>query len=267
MNWVENVPYYEYQIFLANLNKKIEELTEAEVQANIERAKQSHIQTFESPMSEYDIKLTRLIITMNLIRSFEAYTLPTDRIQRFSVKGSANGTLVISSSITRGDESFFLETDVIYAGGWNIQRLHYRYITKTNLPKSGRDEKTKEASEEIKKLSKFEKINSEIEGYQKRISKNNEVVKSSEILSDEEILKELQKDKNWIAHPTWEEIIKRGADKNYDYNETIFYQKQNEYTKSKIDFWKKQNIEWPKRNTQDLKKEIEKLNKKLSALI
>jgi hypothetical protein len=24
MNWIENVPYYEYQIFLANLNKKIE---------------------------------------------------------------------------------------------------------------------------------------------------------------------------------------------------------------------------------------------------
>jgi hypothetical protein len=24
MNWIENIPYYEYQIFLDNLNKKIE---------------------------------------------------------------------------------------------------------------------------------------------------------------------------------------------------------------------------------------------------
>lgn len=40
----------------------------------------------------------------------------------------------ISCKVSRDNQEYYFDTDCIYAGGYNIQCLHFRYIVKTKLP-------------------------------------------------------------------------------------------------------------------------------------
>ena len=66
--------------------------------------------------------------------------------------------------------------------------------------------------------------------------------------------------------PTWEEIVKRGADKNYASQEAYEISKK-KYIESTINFWKTQNISWNEKNIKACEKNIVRLNKKLDKLI
>lgn len=81
--------------------------------------------------TEFDRIITRYTLVRDFVKSVEKYTEVTDTLVKHELRYS-KGTLVITSQIKRDEVVHFLNTEVIYAGGHNIQRLHYRYIT---LPK------------------------------------------------------------------------------------------------------------------------------------
>jgi hypothetical protein len=68
-----------------------------------------------------------------LVTAFSNFLKEDDKIEQVEIYKSIKG-LVISSIIIRDNQSYFFTTECIYAGGYNIQCLHVRYITKTNLP-------------------------------------------------------------------------------------------------------------------------------------
>jgi hypothetical protein len=158
------------------------------------------------------------------------------------------------------------------AGGYNIQRLHYRYITKTNLPKTNNNSISSEYAAKIKKMSKLEKLNLEIKNWEARIEQNTKHIEWAKSLSDDEILERYRNGENvsrskLTSAPSWEEIVKRGADKNYDYSEEKYNTSIIDYKNSNIKFWKNQNITWKEQDNENGKKEIVKLNKKLDTLM
>lgn len=218
---------------------------------------------FERPMSDYDRMLSRLTIISDMVKSIESYTQDGDILKSVSSSVSPKGNLEINAVIERDGKDHRLDTEVIYAGGYNIQRLHYRYITKTSLPRTGKSDLSKEYQEKIKNLTREQKIRQEIEGYEKRIADNDKRVKEAEPLSDEEILDLVNKEPDVFQWPTWEEMVARGADKNYDYSEEKFNLEKEKDIARKIDFWKMKNIKWPSENSKELKKVIDKLKKKL----
>jgi hypothetical protein len=218
---------------------------------------------FERPMSDYDRMLSRLTIVSDMVKSIENYTQDGDVLKSIKSSVSPKGNLEIDAVINRDGKDHYLNTEVIYAGGYNIQRLHYRYITKTSLPRTGKSDLSKEYQEKIKNLTREQKIRQEIDGYEKRIEDNDKRVKEAELLTNEEILDLVSKEPDDFQWPTWEEIVARGADKNYDYSEEKFNSEKEKDMARKIDFWKMQNIIWPSKNSIALKKEIEKLKKKL----
>jgi hypothetical protein len=240
---------------------------EPTIERMLEQTRAWYKEKFEQDMTEYDEKMYRLTITYNLIRSFEIYALPTDTLQSLTSSGAANGTITLYATIQRGETTYPFETDVIYAGGYNIQRLHYRYITKTKLPREGKELIAKEYSDKIKKLSKAEKLNAEILSIEARIKANTDRAQNASSLTDDQILDIRKKEKNWFDAPPWEEIVKRGADKNYDYDEEAYYKSQEEYQRSTMDSWKRQNIQWPIENNKALDKQLTKLKAKLHTLI
>lgn len=219
----------------------------------------------------YDRELVRLNTIVDMLRSIGNYALPTDSLISINAGTSRKGNIEISAQIQRGEDTYSLNTEAIVAGGYNIQRAHYRYITNTNLPRTGKIEIAAEYQEKIKKMTKLEKLNQEIRNWEGRIKSNEERIQWAKTLTDEEVLKRYKSGENagrtvMSDDPTWEEMVKKGGSKNYKSRED-FEQKMAEFRQSSIDFWKRVNITWKEQDNTTGHKEIAKLNKKIEAAI
>lgn len=82
---------------------------------------------FESRQNHYSTWL-KSKLSLSLNKHFQADDIVLSTIIFDSKKG-----FTISTKFTRGNEDYCLTTDCISAGGYNIQRYHYRYIS--NLTK------------------------------------------------------------------------------------------------------------------------------------
>ena len=217
--------------------------------------------------TDWDRKASRMMVVYDMLRSIEVYTLPTDTLVSIRANTSVKGNMEISAIIQRGEETFKLVTEAIIAGGHNIQRAHYRYLTKSNLPKTGRTEKTQEYANEIKKLSKAEKLNQDILRYQERLEVAEAKLVKNQNLTDSQISKILTDEKHFSHdNPSWEEIIDRGAAKNFQ-NSQAYQEFVEDSQKKGIQFWRTQNIDWVKQEKKTCEAEIKKLQSKLDAII
>ena len=222
--------------------------------------------------TEFDRELTRLNVVFDMLKSIEKYTLPTDKLVKITSSVARNGSMKISSTINRDGNDYYLSTDAILAGGYNIQRLHYRYLTNTSLPKTNNNTVTSEYQDKIKKMSKAEKLNMEIKNWEERMKKNAEHIEWASKLSDDEIYQRIKDGDNTSKDkladdPSWEEIVKRGAAKNYNNDKDYYYSEMEKYKQSSIEFWKTKNIKWKQQDNAMGEKELAKLNKKLSSLL
>jgi uncharacterized protein YukE len=225
------------------------------------------LKTFERPMSEYDKEMTKLTIIYDMVKAVEHYTQPTDQLITINSYTSPKGNLEISAKIQRSEEVYDFLTEVIYAGGHNIQRLHYRYITKTNLPKTGNKAIADVYAAKIKKLSKVEKLNTEVASLEKRIENLSQIIEENKSKDKETIWKEIKAEKDYYDWPTWQEIIDRGVAKNYNNDEAYFNSQKEENEKRKHDFWITKNITWKEDQKKAHEREIQKLKKKIEAAL
>jgi len=220
-----------------------------------------YVNELKRSFSKLDAESTRLDITYNLIRSLEKYTLPTDTLIDINTTRGRNGTVKISANVQRDDKSHKISTDVIVAGGF-IQVNHYRYITKTTLPKTGMSEMTKIYLAKIKKLSKLDKLNKEVNRLQVRVDKFTADLLINTKMTDTAIWKDLLSSGEYKEY-TWKEVVGNGADKNYDFDESLFDTKQLERKNSVIANWKYFKIESKEDNIARTNKEIIKLQGKI----
>jgi hypothetical protein len=225
------------------------------------------VEKFEQEFTKYDRELARINLTYDMVKSIEMYTLPTDVLISMNVRKSVKGNIQIDAQIQRGENVYTFSTEAIYAGGHNIQRLHYRYIVKTKIPGTGANTIAKEYSEKIKKMSKLEKLNKEINSYEIRIKKSEERVETNSKVTDDEILKILKSKEDWHESPTWEEIIRRDAAKNYNNDEAYYYQEQEKYLNSRIEHWKYLNVNNDKSWLVGAAKELKKLQAKRDSMV
>ena len=68
-----------------------------------------------------------------LFSSVSKYVKSGDVLLNSTYLSTAKG-FTISSTVSRDNQEYYFNTDCIYAGGYNIQCLHFRYIVKTKLP-------------------------------------------------------------------------------------------------------------------------------------
>jgi len=225
------------------------------------------VKKFERPFSDFDREMTRLQVIADLVKSIEYYTEPTDTLLSITPSTSRKGNIEISAQIQRGTETYSLKTEAIIAGGYNIQRAHYRYLTSTKLPRTGRSEISKEYTEKIKKLTKAEKLNFDIENMERDIARVKEKLAKHSPMTDAQIEQELIDANDYSFNmPSWEQIIKNDAAKNYNNSEEEYNASVVKYKASKIDFWKTQNIQWPTTRLKSLEKEVIKLKGKLEVI-
>ena len=216
--------------------------------------------------TDFDREMSRLSITSDMVKAVEKYTSPTDTLLSMEVSTSVKGNLEIIAEIKRDGVTYHFSTEAIYAGGYNIQRLHYRYLTRTSLPKTGASTITKVYSEKIKRMNKVERLSKDLQQYKDRVEKAQKELVINSKLTDDEITQVGQEEDKWLEWPTWEEIIRRDAAKNYNNDEAYYNQQIKDSIAYNIERWKHSNITWKKHNISQLSKEVEKLQSKLSDL-
>jgi hypothetical protein len=266
---MQHIKLFEEFIIESNKDRLIDKILIAladDIQYLIGKHEEAYEKQFETPMTAYDKELTRLNIIWDMVKAIEIYTQTTDTLITVTSSISNKGNLEISAQIQRDSNVYNFNTEVIYAGGYNIQQLHYRYITKTTLPKTGNIQVSTEYATKIKKLSKLEKINKDIRRYENLIESNEKRLKLNVAKKDSDIWQEIKSKPDYYEWPTWKEIVKRGADKNYD-SEDDFNQRKEEDYKRRIEFWKSMNINSIETQTLSYQKEVIKLRKKLDQLI
>ena len=207
------------------------------------------LKQFKQPFTKFDDLYFRLMFTYELINAIEKYTLPTDKLVKFKADSSRKGNVQIAATIERDGTQYPLTTDVIYAGGHNIQRLHFRYLTKTSLPKQSATPVSAVYKDKMKKMNKIEKLQEEIRLADDRIRHNEEVISAAN------------------------EVLKRpDADAEIVRLQTAVEQKRSkrEITSSDnylINSWKRENIENPKLWIDSAKKYKQTLQAKIDAAI
>jgi len=209
---------------------------------------------------------TYLHLVYDLIRSVEKYTKSTDKLISIRSHYSRKGNLEINAEIKREDKLYDLLTEVIIAGGYNIQVAHYRYLTKTDLPKTNNSILTNDFSEKIKKLNKTEKLQKDILYYQKLISNCKNRIDDSSKLTDQDIYDLLIKGElSYLTKYTWEELDPTCHAKQIYTKDT--WEKHNyDYIMSRVESWKKSNIINQKNDIVIYEKNIKKLQEKINNL-
>jgi hypothetical protein len=250
------------------INRLLEELKPL-IADIIEDTKQRYKKD-DKVFSEYDAHYTEIVLKYDLVKALEKYTLPTDKMSDVVVRNSSKGAFQIRCMVERDGNNYPFNTEVIYAGGYNIQKLHFRYLTKTTLPQTGQSTETQKLKAELVKMSKGEKLQKDIERLKKRIELNQKEIDANSKFNDKQILDKVNAGDNVVGKPfvwpSWEEIVKRGADKNYNNDEKYYNQRKKESEEGSIEFWKKKNITWKQQDIASSKKEIEKAQKKLDNL-
>jgi len=218
---------------------------------------------FKQDFTDFDREMARLNLTFDMVKAVETYTNPSDTLLSIKVDTSIKNNIEITAQIERDGVTYNFSTEAIYAGGYNIQRLHYRYITRTNIPKTGSSTVSKEYSEKIKRMNRIERLNKDIKQYETRVAKAQAELAVDSKLTDDEIIQTLKDKKDWYEWPTWKEIVKRGAAKNYNNDEAYYNQEMQDGLASSIESWKRIHITWTKQSIDAWTKEIAKLQDKL----
>ena len=242
---------------------EIIKLTEPLLNKIIIKLKQDALNKLES-FTSYDEEFIKLSYRYDLIKALSSYILKTDYFKFVNVNSFID-KFEIKSVIIRNGIEYAFNTDIIDAGGYNIQRYHYRYIVKTKLPKIPNPSVAQSIATKIKRLSKQEKIRQEIKYYENLIANTITKIENAEQLSDNDIIKQNSNATEFI-NTTWQTIVDRGADKNFDYDKNKFDIAKAEHRDYIIKSYKLTNIISPKRYLIDYKLQIKKLQDKLELI-
>ena len=192
-------------------------------------------------------KMIRLSLVIDLMKALQNYVLPTDELENMGWYEGPKG-IEIHANINRNGEKHYFLTEAITAGGYNIQRLHYRYLTKTKMPRVFGN-LAAEYVEEQKKMNKIERLENELKGLTNRLEEKQNEVNTYSAMNREELIEAMKDDKmyGW-RYESWE---KRG---------------DVEVLEEGIQSMKNWHIDWPKRDIKNLTKQIAKLEVKINNL-
>lgn len=251
---------YEESVYVVD---RIVDRLEKPLQSIVNQIQEEELKKLGRSLTDYDKEMIRLSFLSDMTHALGKYIKPTDELGDFKVRSSVKGNFKIFVSIVRDEQEHFIETDAIYAGGYNIQQLHYRYITKTTLPQVSTPVQNK-YQEKLKKLQKSEKIRRDILNTERQIESYQSKIDASKKMTDEEILA-TNETWNLLGKTTWQDMIDRENTTRFDNSEEKFNESQSKYRQSIIKNFKSLNIESLEESVKSLQKFVGKLDTKLES--
>lgn len=217
-------------------------------------------------VSEFGKEIIELSLIYDLCKSVIVYTNDNDVVKEFTSGISKKGNFEIYGTITRDGQDYSFSTEAIFAGGYNVQRLHIRYITKTKLPKANNLIIAAQIKTELKRLNKIQRIEKEIERLESQNKKYTEQIAMYLSFSENQWVEfcNTKRDHKLITNRFTKETFE-------PFNSFRTFQEYSKFVieanKSTIDFAKKHFIEWPQTWLSRSEKSLIKENKKLELAI
>lgn len=235
------------------MDSKINEMMEKIVSNMVEEHAKRN-QQFKPTARDFMIVKYGLVI--DLLKSVEKYTLSTDVVTKLHDYVSPKG-FTIYATIEREGQEYRYSTDVIIAGGYNIQCLHYRYITNTNLPRINASfDMVNAYKAEVKKINAEQRILNEIKYKQDAIDRELAMIETEDKMSDDEIIADCT-----YLTKMYEDL--KLANAFGSKQEFIDWQKEQSDAQIRSH---RNNTNYRRRWVNDLKKGMKKLEEKLSKL-
>ena len=232
-----------------------------QIESQIERVvKWEEAQKDARPVTEFGREIIEMTLIYDLVRSIGSYTQDSDEVVSFETGISMKGNFELVGTIKRDGQDHRFSTEVIIADGM-INRAHYRYITKTSLPKVVSQE-AKEIKEDIKVMNKKRDIQSYANVIEKQLIEARENYATLSVMSREDHRAEVMKN-DW-ANNVWSDIDSETQELQYNNDETVFLTFLNKNIENAIER-ELREVEYlvgrVKMLTKSLKKENEKLEK------
>lgn len=207
------------------------------------------------PFTERDFEYHKLNLIYDLLGALGKRIKKEDKLIKLNHSSHA-GTVTINAIIERDGEKHRFNTRMILAGGYNIQKLHYRYITDSSLP-SISNSLIDPIKEKLKKMKKEDKIKKDIKLYEGHIKRYENELEEFSKITKEEALKEWRDARK---HYTWDSLSE-DAKNRYGTSENFNNEKKEHEERE----WERQlrKITDRQKSIKTFNKEIEKLNKKL----
>ena len=171
--------------------------------------------------SEFSIECIELGLIFDLYKSVVSYTKNSDEVKNFESGFSIKGNYELSGTIVRDGEEYGFRCEAIIADG-AINRRHFRYITKTSLPKGNMEEANK-VKVIIKKNNKIDSNQSYIDTLITYKADSMKVYEDGMKLTREEHKQILIEKDGWLFGDNWEDLYNdgwaksRGWDTKQDY--------------------------------------------------
>ena len=213
-------------------------------------------------VTEFGIEMAELSAVVDLFKAVGKYLLTTDTLVSMDVFSGTSG-VEINAIIARDGEQFKFNTNAIWAGGYNIQCEHLRYLVKTDLPKGNDKAFAQEVIEAHKAMTKLERLQKELNNLKTRVAINNKEIANAKSMTDAQIANYIIEKDYLDGAWYWTAEFDAASTK---LSESEFNQMMAEGKERKIDFWKEQNINWKVENNKLLSKSIAKQEKKIETL-
>jgi DNA polymerase III sliding clamp (beta) subunit (PCNA family) len=159
---------------LKDLQPKIQELIEKQKELQIKES--IRIYGIAKPMTELDIQFYEAGLIFKMVQAFNKYLKNTDELYDVSINKRGN-LFEVNAKVKRDGRTYKFDTELIDAGGYNIQEYHYRYIIKTDLPSSNENSAVENIKAKMGVLKKIRTIDEDIERYTNRVKKDEEELK------------------------------------------------------------------------------------------
>lgn len=232
-----------------------------------ERMKQTMIRAYaekgiDYKWTEFDEQMTRISIIVDMLKSFQKYTQPSDILVTLIPREGSKG-IEITAEIERDGQVYDYYTHAIYAGGYRIQREHLRYLTKTKLPKVNSD-LASEYINKMKGLKKAERVQANIRDLEKSEKFYEDRLAEIGHLTDEQWAERLEAQGHWAWNRLdWKDVEKKY---NFDNDENVYNAEglrlQQEHIKRK-----KVGVERDRDALKSIRKNIKKMEAKLNTLL
>ena len=218
------------------------------------------------------IIMIKLGSILDLTKALANYINQTDKLVDVEIL-NRSGIIEIVARLDRDGVVETLSTELISAGGYNIQSYHYRYIVHTKRPRISNSTATKNIEEEIKRIKTKQSIKEKIENEKELIEKlNNQILIDTKTIEENKKVSDAQIwdsfDENGhnktFSRDTYEDYLKRSE---YDTMSREEYKQFQERNKQRaIDRWKDWNIRGKEVNIVRAKDDIKKALKKIDKL-
>ena len=153
---------------LKDLQPKINELIEKQKDLVIKES--TRIFGEPRPMSELDIEFYEAGLLFKMVQAFNKYLKNTDELYDVSI--NKRGSLFeVNGKVKRDGRTYKFDTELIDAGGYNIQEYHYRYIIKTDLPSSNENSAVENIKAKMGVLKKIRTVDEDIARYLNNIKR------------------------------------------------------------------------------------------------